>query len=599
MTFPEQIIAGDKILDVFMDETYVCLLAQMQSGKTGTYMYVACEMLRRGLVNQVIIFSGNREIELREQTEDSLPLEFITQIKVIWGPQLKTYIQTPNTLYIWDESHYGQSHKQEVDKFLTRLGLQATGTKNTNGDFLLSVSATPFSELSDDFTLNQNKCIVRLRTSDDYLSIAEMKLNHQIKPYSKLESQFLSIMQTYDGFGIVRVSDNKKDSQQVKLKHIAKQNGWETVCYDMSYKGVSLDTLLATKPKKTVIFLKGMIRMGKQLNKNHVSFCMETSISNTDTMLQGLLGRCCGYGANRNVHIYLREKPKTDLFKELDLFISLHEDNLTSIPHKGANLTPGKERKAIIPLRITIDDDSDREDNIAYTIIQKLELHQIESKNSPETTAKIMAIVERITMARINKTPEKEHFKGHFKGHEGGVGFVTVLKEIRESFDKGIPRCEFGSGYGVAARVDEIAVFMDTLRNHIYITAQLPYQGVPATTGREVFCRETAITKLMFAGNLTFKIKPSCATDADVLYNTLDMCSELAQKYGKHFAETPMKMTSNGGDYKGITLTPQVFDALQHSISDKLKAKGIRLAWKKAGGRPSKMVRLTEISWSF
>jgi hypothetical protein len=67
-TFSEQQIRSYKrTLASFETVRYNLLLAQMQSGKTDTYHLIACEMLRMGLIEQIIIFSGNREKELFEQ----------------------------------------------------------------------------------------------------------------------------------------------------------------------------------------------------------------------------------------------------------------------------------------------------------------------------------------------------------------------------------------------------------------------------------------------------------------------------------------------------------------------------------------------------
>ncbi len=61
--------------------------------------------------------------------------------------QLNSFIPPiEKTLYIWDESHFGQTKGQAVSMFLKKCNL-VPGRKGQNGNFLLSVSATPFSEL--------------------------------------------------------------------------------------------------------------------------------------------------------------------------------------------------------------------------------------------------------------------------------------------------------------------------------------------------------------------------------------------------------------------------------------------------------------------
>ena len=66
--YHNQIRTGDKIIERLKENIpYVMLLAQMQSGKTSTYLYVACEMIKDGEVNSVIIMTGCREVALQSQ----------------------------------------------------------------------------------------------------------------------------------------------------------------------------------------------------------------------------------------------------------------------------------------------------------------------------------------------------------------------------------------------------------------------------------------------------------------------------------------------------------------------------------------------------
>ena len=129
----------------------ITLVAPMQSGKTSTYFDVAIDAIKNGIVKKIVIFSGNRETMLRKQTMDSVSknelLKDVTE--VVWGPELKKYNPDifTNTLYIWDESHYGQSDEQEVDNFCSKCGICPLGLDSFQSVYYLSVSATPFSEV--------------------------------------------------------------------------------------------------------------------------------------------------------------------------------------------------------------------------------------------------------------------------------------------------------------------------------------------------------------------------------------------------------------------------------------------------------------------
>ena len=67
----EQIAAGLEIINCFWEKPtnlrWVILFAQMQSGKTETYLFICCELIRLKVVENVVIFSGNAETDLRDQ----------------------------------------------------------------------------------------------------------------------------------------------------------------------------------------------------------------------------------------------------------------------------------------------------------------------------------------------------------------------------------------------------------------------------------------------------------------------------------------------------------------------------------------------------
>jgi len=66
--YNSNITAAEEILHHYDNgNSYVILLAQMQSGKSLCYWNVAFEQLRLNKSDSVIIFSGNRENELKKQ----------------------------------------------------------------------------------------------------------------------------------------------------------------------------------------------------------------------------------------------------------------------------------------------------------------------------------------------------------------------------------------------------------------------------------------------------------------------------------------------------------------------------------------------------
>ena len=66
--------------------------------------------------------------------------------------------------------------------------------------------------------------------------------------------------------------------------------------------------LIVPPPLDVMIMIKGFLRAGKQLNTTHIAAVLEKPTkgkpSHIETVVQGLPGRCCGYGkANHGVQV--------------------------------------------------------------------------------------------------------------------------------------------------------------------------------------------------------------------------------------------------------------------------------------------------------
>jgi len=270
----------------------------MQSGKTTTYSAVAKQALESGLVQHVVVFSGNRETILRDQTKKRVK-DFAT---VVWGPKLKHYI--PNflipTLYIWDESHYGQSAGQEVDRFCAKCRICPAGMDSIPGVYCLSVSATPFSEVID--AENTNKLVIFQIPNPTYYGIANMLENGRIRTFTDCKDQMDKLVEalskTESKVGLFRLREDKGENKLVMLQSICDKYNIQLTLYDASSDDDELTRAIETKPSKShVVVVKGKVKMGFTIeDKRHVMFCMETAkSSNADTLLQGFMGRFCGF----------------------------------------------------------------------------------------------------------------------------------------------------------------------------------------------------------------------------------------------------------------------------------------------------------------
>jgi len=393
----QQQIAANEIIQHFKSNQRWCILsAHMQSGKSTTYYLAAAEMLRLKLVENVVIFSGNTEKELRDQVMNENKTKFLQSyrnyylryvllfdedernsiisdieynLNVLWGRTMEKHRFNPtNTFYIWDESHYAQNRNMGPHKFLQKIGISADGNLDNlirMNSYMLSVSATPFSEYSDNYHLNQNKVIVRLLITDAYHGIQNMLNNNLIKGFNtnNLKTNLMSIMSKHSNtdspkYGLIRLRDSKKNTGIDEVRQCVRSKGWKCLTFDSSEcSDITSITELEKQPtKNTIVLLKGKCRMGKVVPNQHIAFCVETSRKpDTDVILQGLMGRMCGYNKNTNVEIYVSNE--VIHAGELEKYVS-YTNQQDVIPSRAKNL--GKPRKSskselykTIPIKIS------------------------------------------------------------------------------------------------------------------------------------------------------------------------------------------------------------------------------------------------------
>ena len=315
----QQLTAGNTIFTNFRNVVcrYCILTAQMQSGKTDTYFFVACEMLRTNIVKQVVIFSGDRSTELRDQLDErnmgpyyNKYAEYLEgdvgltprearaimdnikpRVKVIWGTSLmKDVNNIPHneTLWIWDESHCAQSIGQMPHKFLQILEIPVNGDHELleqTDSFFLSVSGTPFSEISDCLKQDQHKQVVYLEPGNGYRGVKYLSDNGKIIGFAKMETGLSAALTKASetqrlGYALVRTT-LKQEADAIR---IVEANGWDYVTYDQNSKGMSLNELLKNEPtwKSRVIFFLPLetIFSTETLFGNTIGVIFQTLFSN-------------------------------------------------------------------------------------------------------------------------------------------------------------------------------------------------------------------------------------------------------------------------------------------------------------------------------
>lgn len=358
----EQRQAGNEIIDKFTKEQpFTVLLAQMQSGKTGTYLFTALEMVRLGLVKNVAIICGSSDTALRTQTRDDLLRAFKSfQKETLVAEDIDGAIRltdstigvhfsqdlgkldeiSDETLIIHDESHMAQSKNNIPFKlFYQKNSLD----KAMMGDFselkkkhcyILGVSATPFSEIvankkvqTEEWTSEESaflngvelsaKNFYFMKPGSGYIGVTELLEAGSIK----FEAENIKSSDCAHVAAILRKGSPKYHQKYVVIRTLCAEKDMDmmltiassTGCAYVSVFGGqgSLEFMKVQPIKTTLVHICGKFRMGQVVPKQHIAMVYEQSKNpNADTILQGLLGRMCGYrsnGAHTDVEIYVSQ----------------------------------------------------------------------------------------------------------------------------------------------------------------------------------------------------------------------------------------------------------------------------------------------------
>jgi len=677
----EQTDAKSAIVETYTEANcrYVILTAQMQSGKTTVYYFVGAEMLRLAKVKKVIIFSGNSEKELRDQVTNSAADKFfdlyarylresgmdedesadvVEQIKpkfkVVWGAHnLVNYRcdDYTDTLYAWDESHFAQNNTMKPAEFLRFVGVAANGDPTVleeKNNYFLSVSATPFSEASDLQHLGQFKRIVCLKPGAGYHSVEKMLANNTIIGFDDWKiCLHNACVEMGGGFGLVRLRDGKTDNAAEAVR-IATNSGCKVKFYDATttaitsdQKVTSLQDELGRVPQvKTIIFLKGMCRMGKEVEKTNVSFVMETATkSKTDVVLQGLLGRMCGYHNHTNIRVYLNNNIVRS--GELERFVDwTHEQNV--LPRKANNLKMNSHASSklhpIVPIKISrgsfvIDGSRDVEpvqenkQNLKESVIDIMlnKYNEVEDFNCETQKAEILEQMGSYEYEQFDVRIIRKDMSGNI---ECPKTYGKVPSKLHELFSTRTPG-KLAENNGIKADGGIIKMYWfassfpeyNIVRGDVFVDARTEScdenaqalnnikQNIPITTKKEVFCRELE-TGATVENNGTYPIslKPETSTDVRTMLGSLEELIGLSLEESE-FVNKPRNITSNqvkGSRWQGILVNDAVLQALKKDgiiyvvLEDKYKIK-IKIT-KKSGPRAQQLIsegltRLAEISW--
>jgi len=654
---PRQLKTGKEIVDAIIsgNTRWIILLAQMQSGKTETYLFVCCELIRLLVVKQVVIFSGNSETDLKKQLlkevnndrgakfykkyylylsnvidTQKAALFALSEVKdnieICWGTELNKYTgPTTETLFIWEEAHHAQSIHQCPDKFLIKVGLSADGDialLEKKQNYVVSVSATPFSELSDVYHLEQNKLVVTMEAGRGYNSVKQIRDSGRLKSFSDVMeglNRALNTPHSHPKYAIVRITSKNEET----VTGIIRVNRWKCVVYDSvsdadaKTEGANVWNGMNESPEtNTVILLRGKCRMGHNLKKNHLLFVMETAKnSKTDTVLQGLLGRVCGYSEGSDkVDVYLHKKIVDS--DELGRYIKRIEDVDETLPMKARNLTYTKLSKnvPIIPIKISRDRTRFPTNDRSHIIADVNDAFCNGTRITNKNTVDIFDEVRKKVISNYNCN--KQLLKAFYLDKDKKTRNETVATKLQQSFDCEIAE-RFGSGCGIDADGHEVNIWVPKniqgfSNDYFYVTAHVPNKDrddykVPETTRREVFAHRLEDgTENTSNGGFTIPLLYESAFDVSVMLTEIKDFIVISNNRPNCSRKIASCWDDEDKVYKGIVVSPIVLRALEAegTIQTAIKNEyGIPLKIEKSKGPTPKQLKekgwtkLASISW--
>ncbi len=379
---------------------FVVLNAQMQSGKTGTYNFTCFRMIEYGVVKHVYIICGSADKSLRAQAHQDLKdgiREYVAhhsntvhprklsdklnhKIKIFFSQDLRRLNSVPqNTLIVHDESHMAQSKSNRPYKLYERLGLSHALSHNfeallSNNIYILGVSATPFSEITVNAhihqgTLNcppgveseslQSKHILNMTPGEGYIGIPHFLRNgnfrftaspiHKSPHFEKVLDEHMN--DANPRYIIIRTA---RTSDEDTIRSMCILRGYDYISH-MGESETRDMSFLDTRPEKmTVVHICGRARMGEVVPKRHVIAVYESSEKpKTDTILQGLAGRMCGYiagGAHLDIEIYVSPKAQEGIEKYASAWNQDNPERLVEISHAN-NLKPAASRSSDLKIQ--------------------------------------------------------------------------------------------------------------------------------------------------------------------------------------------------------------------------------------------------------
>lgn len=327
--YPNQDIASREIMEHFQHNVRaVTLAAQMMSGKTGTMKNTVVrfsEYFDYNVVVCVVLTINDNELlgQTRREFGAYVPHNQIHSAIDIQCSQYLKQLRSGNPgkklLVVVDESHYGCEKGKVLDTYFSNADIGIDGCALPEDVYLLTVSATCNAELAMTIHagVRAHKGHVVLKPGAGYYGIEDMikarKLHEgwslkTVEDMDRLEMLCLKYSAHTTKYVIVRCMDDKRIApfRERMIKH----RDLKFITYVAGSDITDINSVIHVPSQQfTVIAIARKLSAGKQLLTSNIAMVFDYSDGEISTSVQGLTGRCCGYGkAAHGVDLYVNVK---------------------------------------------------------------------------------------------------------------------------------------------------------------------------------------------------------------------------------------------------------------------------------------------------
>ena len=419
-------------------------ISPCQSGKTGIILYFVKLLIMNLNIdyNDILILTGYSSCDWVSQTQDRFP-EGIRN-NIFHRDNIKNFEEklknSKNMFIIIDEVHIGTNIKNQIGIFFKEI-LDYNKLINRNIKFL-EISATPDDILIDlNYLKEENRRIFICEIPKEYVGFSKLNQRGQIFEYNDLINidNIIEIKKHIDYYNdnlyhIIRISTKEVLAKQINenIDKIFNNNNYiiqeynEKSQYDpIKKRQKDINELyLNNKPlKPTIILIKEKLRCSITINKNYIGILYERKPEkpNHSTIIQGLLGRACGYHNNYNIKIF------TSL-KSIEYYEELIRNNYNNDNNKKSKKSKKTINNPDVIYRNNDNNDSKKDDNksnIIYKIqLTKEEFNDIHYNDKKYDKNKFKYILKNINNNCYNYLYENNYRINNYCSDNQKVGII-------------------------------------------------------------------------------------------------------------------------------------------------------------------------------